>query len=55
MKFYDEWYEEYHYQNMIEEISKKFDLETTPEVYYKLRLKLQKVTEKLMKNMEGKG
>ena len=34
---------EYHYQNKIEEISKKFDLEITPEVYYKLRLDLQKI------------
>ena len=33
---------EYHYQNKIEEISKKFNLEITPNVYYKLRLKLQK-------------
>ena len=50
---------EYHYQNKIEEINKKFDLEIMPEVYYKLRLKLQEIdhmiNEKLMKNLKGKG
>ena len=33
----------YHYQNKIEEISKKCNLDITPEVYYKLRLDLQKI------------
>ena len=39
----------YHYQNKIEEISKNFDLDITPEVYYKLRLDLQKIDNKLNK------
>ena len=39
----------YHYQNKIEEINKKFDLDITPEVYYKLRLDLQKIDNKLNK------
>ena len=47
LKFYDEWYDSYYYQNKIEEISKKCNLEITPEVYYKLRFKLQKVMEKI--------
>ena len=47
LKFYDEWYDSYYYQNKIEEISKKCNLEITPEVYHKLRLKLQKVIEKI--------
>ena len=47
LKFYDEWYDSYYYQNKIEEISKKCNLEITPEVYDKLRLKLQKVIEKI--------
>ena len=48
---------EYHYQNKIEEISKKFDLEIRPEVYYKLRLNLQKidkVIEKINEKYERK-
>ena len=47
LNFYDEWYDSYYYQNKIEEISKKCNLEIIPEVYYKLRLKLQKVIEKI--------
>ena len=47
LKFYDEWYDSYYYQNKIEEISKKCNLEITTEVYHKLRLKLQKVIEKV--------
>ena len=47
LKFYDEWCDSYYYQNKIEEISKKCNLEITREVYYKLRLKLQKVIEKI--------
>ena len=39
----------YHYQNRIKEINKNFDLEITPEVYYKLRLDLQKIDNKLNK------
>ena len=39
----------YHYQNKIEEISQKFDMDLTPEVYYKLRLDLQKIDNKLNK------
>ena len=42
LKSYDQWYDSYYYQNKIEEISKKCNLEITPEVYYKLRLKLKK-------------
>ena len=48
---------EYHYQNKIEEISKKCNLEIMPEVYYKLRLKLQKidkVAEKINEKYERK-
>ena len=48
---------EYQYQNKIEEISKKFDLVIMPEVYYNLRLKLQKidkVIEKINEKFEGK-
>ena len=47
----------YHYQNKIEEISKKFDLEIRPEVYHKLKLDLQKidhVMEKINKHYERK-
>ena len=47
LKFYDEWYDSYYYQNKIEEISKKCNLEITAEVYHKLRLKLQKAIEKI--------
>ena len=54
LKFYDEWYEEYYYLNKIEEINKKFDCEITPEVCYKLRLKLQKVIEKINEKYERK-
>ena len=39
----------YHYQNKIEEISKKIELEITPAVYYKLRLDLEKIDNKLNK------
>ena len=39
----------YHYQNKIEEITKNFELDITPEVYYKLRLDLQKIDSKLNK------
>ena len=41
---------EHHYQNKIEEINKKFDLEIMPEVYYKLWLKLQKIDHVIEKN-----
>ena len=57
LKFYDKWYEEYYYQNKIEEINKKFDLEITPEVCLKLTLKLQKidhVIEKINEKMKRK-
>ena len=37
----------YHYQNKIEEISKECNLDITPEVYYKLRLDLEKIDNKL--------
>ena len=33
----------YHYQNKIEEISKKYNLDIRPEVHYKLRLDLEKI------------
>ena len=49
---------EYHFQNKIDEISKKFDLEIMPEIYNRLWLKLKRLVtwwEKLMKNMKGKG
>ena len=39
----------YHFQNKLEEISKKYNLEITPEVYYKLRLDLEKIDNKLNK------
>ena len=39
----------YHYQNKLEEISKKYNLDIRPEVYYKLRLDLQKIDNKLNK------
>ena len=39
----------YHYQNKIEEISKKCDLDITPEVYYKLRSDLEKIDNSLNK------
>ena len=39
----------YHYQNKIEEINKKCNLDITPEVYYKLRLDLEKIDKKLNK------
>ena len=40
---------EYHYQNKIEEISKKCNLEIMPEVYYKLWTKLQKIDKEIEK------
>ena len=40
---------EYQYQNKIEEITKNFELEITPEVYYNLRLDLQKIDKVLEK------
>ena len=43
---------EYHYQNKIEEISKKCNLVITPEVYYKLRVDLQKIDHVTDKNNE---
>ena len=39
----------YHYQNKIEEISKKYNLDIRPEVHYKLRLVLEKIENKLNK------
>ena len=39
----------YHYQNKIEEINKKCNLDIKPEVYYKLRLDLEKIDKKLNK------
>ena len=39
----------YHYQNKIEEIRQKFDLDITPEVHYKLSLDLEKIDNKLNK------
>ena len=49
---------EYHYQNKIEEINRKFGLEMSSQEKFELLLKLQtidKVMEKLMKNGKGKG
>ena len=40
----------YHYQNKIDEISKKFDLEITPEIYNRLWLKLKKIDHVIEKN-----
>ena len=48
---------EYHYQNKIKEINENSDLEITPEVFYKLRKKLQKtdkVLEKITEKYERK-
>ena len=39
----------YHYQNKIEEIRKNFDLDMRPEDYYKLRMDLEKIDNKLNK------
>ena len=39
----------YHYQNKLEEISKKYNLDIRPEVHYKLRLDLEKIDNKLNK------
>ena len=39
----------YHYQNKIEEISKKYNLNIKPEDYYKLRLDLEKIDNTLNK------
>ena len=39
----------YHYQNKLEEISKKYDLDIRPEVHYKLRSDLEKIDMKLNK------
>ena len=42
---------EYHYQNKIEEINKKYQLEMTSHEKYELLLKLQKIDERVMKTM----
>ena len=39
----------YHYQNKLEEISKKYNLDIRPEVHYKLRLDLEKIDNALNK------
>ena len=39
----------YHYQNKLEEISKKYNLDIRPEVHYKLRLDLEKIDNTLNK------
>ena len=39
----------YHYQNKLEEISKKYNLDIRPEVHYKLRLDLEKIANALNK------
>ena len=39
----------YHYQNKLEEISKKYNLDIRPEVHYKLRLDLEKIDNSLNK------
>ena len=50
---------DYHYQNKIEEINKKFDLKMSSDEKYELLLKLgkidNKVMKKLMKNGKEKG
>ena len=45
---------DYHYQNKIEEINKKCNLEMTSNEKYELLLKLQKIDDKVMKTMNGK-
>ena len=45
---------EYHYQNKIEEINTKCNLEMTSDEKYELLLKLQKIDDKVMKTMNGK-
>ena len=46
----------YYYQNKIEEISKKCNLDITPEAYYNLRSDLEKIDNTLNKIMiKGKG
>ena len=40
---------EYHFQNKIDKISKKFDLEIMPEIYNRLWLKLKKIDHVVVK------
>ena len=45
---------DYHYQNKIEEINKKYNLEMTSDEKYELLLKLQKIDDKVMKTINEK-
>ena len=45
---------DYHYQNKIEEINKKHNLEMTSHEKFELLLKLQKIDDKVMKKMNEK-
>ena len=45
---------DYHYQNKIEEINKKFDLKITSHEKFELLLTLQKIDDKVMKTMNEK-
>ena len=49
LNFYDEWYDEYLYQNKIEEINTKCNLEMTSDEKFELLLKLQKIDKVLKK------
>ena len=45
---------DYHYQNKIEEINKKFDLKMSSDEKYELLLKLRKIDNKVMKKINEK-
>ena len=45
---------DYHYQNKIEEINKKYNLEMTCDEKYELLFKLQKIDDKVMKTINEK-
>ena len=45
---------DYHYQNKIEEINKKYNLEMTSDEKFELLLKLQKIDDKVMKTINEK-
>ena len=49
LNFYDEWYDEYLYQNKMEEINTKCNLEMTSDEKFELLLKLQKIDKVLKK------
>ena len=45
---------DYHYQNKIKEINKKYDLKMTSNEKFELLLKLQKIDDKVLKTMNEK-